>query len=89
MKLLNAELNRMVKENQSIKEENLSIKQELAIQARITESQRKEIDNYKQLINETDSKIELQQKRKSNNYDKINLDDFVDIDQQLLHRRKK
>jgi hypothetical protein len=67
--LLNEELNRMREENRRIKNENLLMKQEVDIQVRIMESQRKEIDNYRQLINETDSKIELQQERKSDNYD--------------------
>ena len=42
MMLINEQLNRMRKENEKIKEKNLSMKQELDIQLRITESQRKE-----------------------------------------------
>ena len=76
---INEELIRMCEENQRIKEENLIIKQILDIQRRKTESQHKELVNYIQVINDMQGKIELQQERKSDNCNEVNLDDFVNI----------
>ena len=44
------------------------------------ESKRKGVVQYKQVKNDTLSRIELHQERKSDNWNEIILDDFLDID---------